>query len=580
MGSHALARLGVKAALFEPGGRLGWTFRDRLRQWREFDQAPPGEWKDAPWQGRRLRDLSRARAMAFLIGAWALGLSFVGYLIALLIYRLGVNGSQTLPLSFGTEFALKAWALSLVAPLVLGIGLPLFFTLRVSRARRARERAWAEWMARKRRHEAQEQGRVNRLMEWEAAPLAAGTQRIDVFGGTLWSWESFLTTFGASMLRESPPVTVVDLSEELVSDELFQLAREGGFVVDRQVLPADLASSDLLSGLSAGELVDVLVESFHGDVAGANRAERTMDARILTAICGALGTELSMARVGEALRALMGEPGEPRLLSSQEWDQVTTELFSSAYVEQANDRLRKLEAYVHPLAALGTRPQAHPERASLRCLAATNQGPNAFGDLLLDLIVQWTMRQTAHGKHHDASPLLIVAGADHLQRRHLERLSDLCERRHVRLVYLFRHLRDHSLQLLGGGGAVAFMRLGNYEEAERAVNFIGRDHGFTISSICKGLNEEKTSFTRSHTRRWGRAYQFSEQIGWARQSPERRVNQYRVDPRTLQDLPDYALLVVEPGRKGSTVRAIECNPDIVSLPSANLKALPEPDSES
>lgn len=46
-----------------------------------------------------------------------------------------------------------------------------------------------------------------------------------------------------------------------------------------------------------------------------------------------------------------------------------------------------------------------------------------------------------------------------------------------------------------GGGAVAFMRLGNHEDATRAADFIGRDHRFVLSQITKnvGGNESHTS---------------------------------------------------------------------------------------
>ena len=45
-----------------------------------------------------------------------------------------------------------------------------------------------------------------------------------------------------------------------------------------------------------------------------------------------------------------------------------------------------------------------------------------------------------------------------------------------------------------GGGAVAFMRLGNHEDASRAADFIGRDYKFVLSQITKnvGGNESHT----------------------------------------------------------------------------------------
>jgi hypothetical protein len=605
MANTAPVRLGLKAALFEPGERLGWIFRDRFRSWREFQEPFPADGDRAPWHAQRIGDLRRKRTRALLIGAGATVVCFLAYVVAVLVYRFIVNWGATRPQSLGTSFAIEAWLVAMVPPLILLVGVPLLLTLLIDHAYRARDAAVKHWHVRRTEHQARERDRVERLLEWGAARTGPGTRRVDLFGGDLWSWEAFLTVYGTSMLREAPPITVVDLSEELVSDELYQLARDARCPVDRQVLPAELAQSDLLVGLDARQLVDVLVESFHGGAERADRGERTMDARILTEICAALGDDVGIGRIAEALRALMGEPGRPALLTPDEWDHVTTELFSGAYVERAHERLRRLEAYLHPLAALGADPVARDPEARLRCLAVTNDGPNPFSDLMVDLIAQWTMRQIVQeSRHHRPSRLLVVAGADHLQRRHLERLADICERRQVRLVYLFRHLREQSLQMVGGG-AVAFMRLGNHEEAERAANFIGREHKFVVSSISRGLSggtshsvgtsegggdgggsnqvrhgivfRETVGYTRSESRNWGSSRQYSEQTGWSYQSSEQRVYEYRVEPSSLQELPAHALLLVEHGAGGRELKVVECNPDILSLPRATTDVLPDPD---
>jgi hypothetical protein len=116
---------------------------------------------------------------------------------------------------------------------------------------------------------------------------------------------------------------------------------------------------------------------------------------------------------------------------------------------------------------------------------------NVRSELLTDLIVQWVTHRVAGSTN--PRPSVVVAGADELARRHLERLSDACERRGVPLTLLFRRLRETSGEMLGGG-AVAFMRLGNHEDAARAADFIGRDYTFVLSQITKnvGGNESHT----------------------------------------------------------------------------------------
>jgi hypothetical protein len=204
-----------------------------------------------------------------------------------------------------------------------------------------------------------------------------------------------------------------------------------------------------------------------------------------------------------------------------------------------------------------------------------------------------------------------VAGADELARRHIERLSDICDRRDVRLVMLFRHLREASLQVIGTG-PVAFMKLGNHEEATRAADFIGREHKFVLSQLTRTLggsdtHTESTSIndsagtsggTNSSTsaefpnlvgkswssgenkgwnvgRSWGATSSRAVGISWSDATTSQRVYEYAIEPRVLQNLPDYAMLLVESSTDGPTVKAIECNPDIITLPRVTMRPLAE-----
>lgn len=55
-----------------------------------------------------------------------------------------------------------------------------------------------------------------------------------------------------------------------------------------------------------------------------------------------------------------------------------------------------------------------------------------------------------------------------------------------------------------------------------------------------------------------------------------RVYEYRVEPTVLQDLPEQALLLADrsPGRL--RLRAVECDPSIITLPGARTGPLPPP----
>lgn len=362
---------------------------------------------------------------------------------------------------------------------------------------------------------------------------------------------------------------------------------------DVQVLPDGLATSDLLTSLSAQGLVDALVESLYGDAESTERANRAMDERILSAVCGALGADLSTARLSAALRLLMGEPNPSDLLSAEEQQIVADELFSEQYRQQAHSHLRRMESFLHPLERLGDAAAPRPV-ANLTCLLSVSDGRNARNELLNDLIVQWLVRRMSTSA--ELPRTLVVSGADELQRRQLEKLSDVCEQRHVRLVLMFRHLRDASLQVLGGG-AVAFMRLGNHAEATRAADFVGRHHTFVLSQLTRTLggNETHTNtegdtvsdgisgdwgllFRRAqqwnHGRSWSQTNSYAAGTNWSDAMSQHRVYEYAVEPRTLQDLPDYAMLLVESRAGGPVRRAVECNPSIVTLPRVSMDELP------
>ncbi|MFI0484653.1 hypothetical protein [Actinomadura sp. 9N215] len=476
--------------LFSPDPRLGWVFRDRWWFLRPFPEVPPRQRALPEYLARRVAETERlarrhrTRTLPLSLGAGAL------------LAVLAAGGAAASAIPGAVPLALLLLAALAMAP---GAAMTVWAVRQRRNAREAHELAQRQnatgyqdqarqWQARKQAHESAERARLDGLPEWGAAPRPA--HRLDVFGGTLWAWEALLTTYGTSTLAVQP-LLVLDLSREVVSRELVELSRETRMGVDAQLLPSRQASSSLLTDLSTQDLVDAIVESMHGGAPDAARAERSMDDRILTKVCDALGDDVTLGRIAAALRALMGEPDDGDALTRDERRRIASELFTVEYRRQAHANLSRIESYVHPLENLGTQPGA-AGAGYLTCIALDSQARNVRSELLTDLIVQWvTHRVTAS---RESTPALVVAGADELARRHLERLSDACERRGVPLTLLFRRLRETSAELIGGG-AVAFMRLGNHEDAARAADFIGRDHRFVLSQITKNIggNESHTS---------------------------------------------------------------------------------------
>jgi hypothetical protein len=602
------------AMLMTPGERLGWVFRDRNVFRRGFPEPPPQS-PPAPVEQIRRVEAAWVKLPGRMILAGGVGLGVaVGFAccggiagsvdgrVASVFFVLGFLAATA-----ATGAAMLAW---------LG-----YAGMKSTLARSQAENHWqfqqafAAWTLRKESFERDDWLRVDRLLEWGGArPDSENSRRVDIVGGNLWGWEAVLTVFGASLLSTRGPMTLVDLSGEAVSRELLRVAADNNVATDMLLLPTELADSDLLVGLDARQLVGALVESMYGDTPTAGRADRSMDERILTSVCQALGDELSMARLVAALRALLGETGDQDALTEQERRHICDDLFSDEYRRQAHTTLRRIEAFVHPLRDLGTRRGSRPP-AVLTCLAMATEGRSAHNELLNDLIVQWLMRRVAN--ETGGVRVLVIAAADEIQRRHIERLSDLCERRDIRLVLFFRHLREASVELLGGG-SVGFMRLANHEEARRAADFVGRKHRFVVSQVTRGLGGNEThsiadtegyaetdnrsatpggtalgrglfrvggagrnwnrAETRnwSVTRNWSQTRSLAEGSNWSDAVSQQRVYEYAVEPRTLQDLPDYALLLVQrPQPVGNVLVAVECNPDLVTMPRLSMEPLPE-----
>lgn len=481
--------LSRRERLFSPEPRLGWVFRDRWWFLRPFPEPPPRRQPLPDYLARSVHETERA-AQRRLSRTFPISAGVGGALLLFAACTAGGSGGAAVPLG---SFLL---AVIVAAP---GTVLTWWAVRQRNAARQAYELAQRQiangyeeqarqWHARKQAHDAAERARLDSLPEWGAAPRPG--RRLDVFGGNLWAWEALLTTYGTSTLAVQP-LLVLDLSREVVCRELVELAQAAWMGVDFQLLPSRQSSSTLLADMPPRDLVDAIVESMHGGTPDASRADRSMDDRILTKVCEALGDDVTLGRIAAALRALMGEPDDGGLLTREERRHIAGNLFTVEYRRQAHANLSRIESYVHPLEDLGTEPSKDGV-GYLTCIALDSQARNVRSELLTDLIVQWVTHRIAASR--DSTPALIIAGADELARRHLERLSDACERRGVPLTLLFRRLRDASAEMIGGG-AVAFMRLGNHEDAARAADFIGRDHRFVLSQITKnvGGNESHTS---------------------------------------------------------------------------------------
>src|SRR6202030_3373611 len=93
---------------------------------------------------------------------------------------------------------------------------------------------------------------------------------------------------------------------------------------------------------------------------------------------------------------------------------------------------------------------------------------------------------------------VFVRGADRLGGDTLDRLSDACESTGTGLVFGYRSVPPHVRQRLGrGNAAVAFMRLGNAEDAKAASEQLGTEHRFVLSQLTETIGVSVTDTTTS-----------------------------------------------------------------------------------
>ncbi|GIJ80421.1 hypothetical protein SAMN05443287_10466 [Micromonospora phaseoli] len=572
------------------GERLGWIFRDRNLYRHRFPEPYPTL--------EPVRDEVFFDAATASMDKWPRMRRWlkIGFGVALVLLCLGIFGqgpSDNLGviILIGLAIAVGGAMLSRSKTRYLETG-----------PERERERqlqhyeaecAW--WEERREQFDAMERERVSGYLEWGAAMLPPTTRRVDIVGGSVWGWEALLTVTGASMLRTRGALTLVDFSGEAVCHELVWLARSVSVDVTAVRLPEQISETTLLSGMDGRGLVDSLVEAMHGDAPAGRRAERAQDDRILSTVCRALGEDVTIHRISAAVSVLLDEPGDFPELSEAEREHISDSLFSDEFRRQTHPNLRRIESHLYPLRELLTATDRREARRDLgqpglTCLVYENAAHNAREELLKELVFQGLIQRLASPERF-VGPL-VIAGADDLSHRHIERLTDLCVRRGVRLVLMFRHLRDSAVRVVGAD-VVAFMRLSNHEEAARAADFIGRQHTFVLSQLTRTLGGSQTHSQGTSIgfsdqvsggqwlrqvslgRSWTHTRTVADSLNWNDSASEQRVYEYVVEPRTLQDLPDYALIEVTQGTGRLSVRSVECNPDIVSLSRVTTGALPD-----
>jgi hypothetical protein len=350
----------------------------------------------------------------------------------------------------------------------------------------------------------------DRQPTWFAVPLPAGIDRLDVAGGTLAGWSALLGTIAAPHISLGGEVTVVDLTEGAVAADLVNLASRSGLRPLVWVLPADLPRLDLGVGLAASALADVLAIAAGSEfslVNGGRResSEYATDCALLERVLRALGPDTGITQLTAALRVL-ADAGDPRadlaagLITAEQLERVGT-LFGRAGTERVViERAWVLESRLRSLESLGTARAKLPP-SPLRVAALDRRsgliGNRTLGTYLIAALTQ-VLRQAQGGQPWRHT--LCLFGAERLGGDLVEAFTDACEVCRAGLVLAYRSIPAPVRERLGrGNAAVAFMRLGNGDDARAASELIGTEHRFVVGQLTDTVG---TSLTGT----WGDSY--------------------------------------------------------------------------
>lgn len=585
--------------------RWGWEFHDARRPpVAPFGEEPPRPAISAPaWAASATGDAERAQR------------------VRQLCKRVGIAALVLAPIA---AIAMSSAAASAMVFAAIGCGVLAFAMPAAQRHRvegdylrwagealegqRGFREAHAGWVARRAEHErAGLKGDVD-APRW--TPLRpATTERVDVFGGGAPSWASLLAASGTSLIGSGARVSVLDLTQDGVTRPLVAALERSSVPARTVTLPEQLSELNPLAGLTPEEIGIGLAEAVHAADPEAPAEARAVDATVLQQTAETL-TEgpITLWRLHAGLRALLRqdvaglEPTERAAL---------TDLLGETVRRSAEPRIFRLSADLQRLATRAA-GGGDPLRlvdfdAPLQVVELSDEESDLTGELLRQLLFQLALRQVRTlPVADDRQRVVIVAGADTLRRSHVERLDQLARRRNVRFVLLFRHLRDDATDLLGGGDAVIFMRLGNAREAEAAATFIGKEHRFvagqfTVSrtrsasistsvsttestsvqrSVTSG-EEESTSESEGTSRSEGRSATEQAGVSVGDSVSYQRVYEYTVTPNLLQTLSPTAFVLVDP-RDPDGPRLGECDPALLDEPDvvdAPPPALPPGDTD-
>ena len=237
-------------------------------------------------------------------------------------------------------------------------------------------------------------------------------------------------------------------------------------------------------------VVSVSEDEGAGDVA--------QDNAILERLIDVFGPNATIAQVTAGLRAL-GQIGDPRedlrlgLLTADQLERITGMFGRGAADQVVIGRAWAMESRLRKLDRAGLAPASlAPSRLRVIC---TDRRAGVFGNQVLGTYavtaLTHVLRQAPVGRPWQHT--LMLAGADKLRGEVIDRLCDACETTRTGLLLAYRSIPAQVKERLGrGNAALAFMRLGNAEDARIASEQIGTEHRFVLTQLTDTVGTSVT----------------------------------------------------------------------------------------
>jgi hypothetical protein len=207
-----------------------------------------------------------------------------------------------------------------------------------------------------------------------------------------------------------------------------------------------------------------------------------------------------MASVNAALRVL-ADVGNPQddvasgLLTAEQTVRLGKLFRRGAAERMVLERAFTLEARLRTLDGLGAGEPPAPQDATRLRVVALDRRAGVIGNRMLATYVvaalTHMLRQAEPGT--PGAHTMLLLGADRLGGQALDRLAHACETSATGLVQAFRSIPPSVRERLGrGNAAVAFMRLGNGDDARAASDLIGSEHRLVLAQLTDTVGTSLT----------------------------------------------------------------------------------------